>query len=159
MGWELLPQGIGTHTSSMFFCLFSGASRQNFLVVQQLNCVQLFATPWTAACQAPLFMGFSRQEYWSELPFPSPGDLPNPEIEPTSPTQVSRFFTTESPGKPQQAKQLNSNQMCHSTKKYKKTFSFFSNSILPVGKQRHRSNYAFVGGGARYLCEYLYKFL
>ena len=42
-------------------------------------------TPWTVACQAPLSMGFSRQEYWSELPFPSPGDLPNPEIEPVSP--------------------------------------------------------------------------
>ena len=41
-----------------------------------------FATPWTVACQAPLSMGFSRQEYWSELPFPPPGDLPNPGIEP-----------------------------------------------------------------------------
>ena len=44
-----------------------------------------FATPWTVACQAPLFMGFSRQEYWSGLPFPSPGDLPGPRIEPRSP--------------------------------------------------------------------------
>ena len=43
------------------------------------------AIPWTVACQAPLFMGFSRKEYWSGLPFPSPGDLPNPEIEPGSP--------------------------------------------------------------------------
>ena len=42
-------------------------------------------TPWTVACQAPLPMGFSRQEYWSGLPFPSPGDLPNPGIEPRSP--------------------------------------------------------------------------
>ena len=42
-------------------------------------------TPWTVACQAPLSMGFSRQEYWSGLPFPSPGDLPNPGIEPGSP--------------------------------------------------------------------------
>ena len=45
----------------------------------------LFATPWTVAYQAPLSMGFSRQEYWSELLFPSPGDLPNPGIEPESP--------------------------------------------------------------------------
>ena len=44
--------------------------------------VQLFATPWTVACQAPLSMGFSRQEYWSGLPFPSPGDLPNPGSNP-----------------------------------------------------------------------------
>jgi len=45
-------------------------------------------------------MGFSRQEYWGGLPSPSPGDLPNPGIEPKSPASASRFFTTESPGKP-----------------------------------------------------------
>ena len=50
-----------------------------------LSHVRLFATPWTVAYQAPLSMGFSRQEYWSGLPFPSPGDLPNPGIEPGSP--------------------------------------------------------------------------
>ena len=48
------------------------------------SCLTL-ATPWTVACQAPLSMGFSRQKYWSELPFPSPEDLPNPGIEPGSP--------------------------------------------------------------------------
>ena len=67
-----------------------------------LSHVQLFATPWTIACQAPLSMGFSRQEYWSGLPFPAPGDLPNPGIEPTSPVSpalAGRFFTTEPPGK------------------------------------------------------------
>ena len=50
-----------------------------------LSHFQLFATPWTLACQTPLFMGFSRQEYWSGLPFPPPGDLSNPGIEPISP--------------------------------------------------------------------------
>ena len=50
-----------------------------------LSHVQLFATPWTVACQAPLSMGFSRQLYWSGLPFPSPGDLPNPGVKPASP--------------------------------------------------------------------------
>ena len=50
-----------------------------------LSRVRLFATPWTVAYQAPLSVGFSRQEYWSGLPFPSPGDLPNPGIEPRSP--------------------------------------------------------------------------
>jgi len=59
--------------------------------------VQLFATLWTRACQAPLSMGFSRQEYWSGLPCPPPGDLPNPGIEPKSlmsPALTGRFFTT-----------------------------------------------------------------
>ena len=46
-----------------------------------LSCVQLFVTPWTVAHQAPLSIGFSRQEHWSGLPFPSPGDLPGPGIE------------------------------------------------------------------------------
>ena len=58
---------------------------------------QLFLTLWTIACQAPLSMGFFRQEYWSELPFPSPGDLSDPGIEPVSllsPALAVRFFTT-----------------------------------------------------------------
>ena len=50
-----------------------------------LTCVRLFATPWTVALQASLSMGFSRQEYWSGLPFPSLGDLPDPGIQPTCP--------------------------------------------------------------------------
>ena len=54
--------------------------------VKSLSRVRLFAIPWTVAYQAPQSMEFSRQEYWSGLPFPSPGDLPNPEIEPGSPT-------------------------------------------------------------------------
>ena len=58
------------------------------------------ATPWTVDCQAPLSMGFSRQEYWSGLPLPSPGDLPNPRIEPRSPALAKGFITTEPPGKP-----------------------------------------------------------
>ena len=53
--------------------------------VKSLSHVQLFATPWTVAYQAPPSMGFSRQEYWSGLPFPSPGDLPDPGMEPWSP--------------------------------------------------------------------------
>ena len=53
---------------------------------KSLSCVGLFGTPWTVAYQAPLSMGFSRQEYWSGVPLPSPGDLPNPGIKPGSPT-------------------------------------------------------------------------
>ena len=67
---------------------------------QSLSHVQLFATPWTVARQAPLSMGFPRQEYWNGLPFPLPGDLPDPGIEPTSPAQAGGFFTAEPPGKP-----------------------------------------------------------
>ena len=60
----------------------------------------ILVTSWTVACQAPLSMGFPRQAYWSGLIFPSPGDLPNPGIEPASPALAGRFFTTEPPGKP-----------------------------------------------------------
>ena len=67
---------------------------------QSLSCVWLFVTLWTVAHQAPLSMGFSRQEYWSGLPFPSPGDLPKPRMEPSSPALAGRFYTTELPGKP-----------------------------------------------------------
>ena len=55
---------------------------------------------WTVAYQAPLSMGFSRQEYWSGLPFPSPGDLPDPGIKPRSPALVADTLTSEPPGKP-----------------------------------------------------------
>ena len=63
------------------------------------SCLTL-VTPWTLAGQAPLSMGFSRQEYWGGLPFPSPGDLPNPEIEPESPALQADCLPTEPPGKP-----------------------------------------------------------
>ena len=56
-------------------------------------------TPWTAACQAPLSMGFSRQEYWSGLPFPSPGNLPNPEIELESPELQADSLPSKPSGK------------------------------------------------------------
>ena len=68
--------------------------------VKSLSRVRLFATPWTVAYKAPPSMGFSRQEYWSALPFPSPGDLPYPGIEPGSPTLQADTLTSEPPGKP-----------------------------------------------------------
>ena len=67
--------------------------------VKSLSHVRLFATPWTVAYQASPSMGFSRQEYWSGLPFPSPGDLPNPGIKPGSPTFQADALTSEPPGK------------------------------------------------------------
>ena len=61
--------------------------------MKSLSRVRLFASPWTVAQQAPPSMGFSRQEYWSGLPFPSPGDLPNPGTESKSPAlQADAFF-------------------------------------------------------------------
>ena len=68
--------------------------------VKSLSHVQLFAASWTVALQAPPSMGFSRQEYWSGLPFPSPGDLPDPGIEPRSPALQADALTSEPPGKP-----------------------------------------------------------
>ena len=71
---------------SVALCLIPSLPQVKKVKVKSLSCVLwLFATPWTVAYQASLFMGFSRQEYWSGLPFPSPGDLPNPGIEPRSP--------------------------------------------------------------------------
>ena len=68
-----------------------------------LSCFRLFADPWTVARQAPLSMGYPMQEYWSGLPFPPPGDLPNPGIEPRSPASpalAGGFFTPEPSEKP-----------------------------------------------------------
>ena len=62
--------------------------------LSRLSRVRLFATLWTVASQAPLSMGFSRQEYWSGLPYPPPGDIPDPGIEPVSHALAGRFFTT-----------------------------------------------------------------
>ena len=66
--------------------------------VKSLSRIQLFATPWTVTHQAPPSMGFSRQEYWNGLPFPSPGDLPDPGIEPRSPTLQADIVTSEPSG-------------------------------------------------------------
>ena len=65
-----------------------------------LSCVPRSVTPWTVATQSPVSGGFSRQEYWSGLPFPSPRDLPNPGFKPVSPALAGRFFITCPPGKP-----------------------------------------------------------
>ena len=71
-------------------------------VLSQSVVSDTFVTPWTVACQAPLSMGFSRHEYWSGLPFPTPGDLLNPGIKPmslASPALAGEFFTTAPRGK------------------------------------------------------------
>ena len=77
----------------------------DLLKVKFLSRVWLFATPWTVDYQAPLSMGFSGQGYWSGLPFPSPGDLPNPGIKPRSPTLQADALPSEPPGKPSGSEQ------------------------------------------------------
>ena len=70
-----------------------GKPLPNVVAVYSLGHVWLFATPGTVACQTPLSMGFPRQEYWTGLPYPSPGDLPDPRIEPRSPALARGFVT------------------------------------------------------------------
>ena len=86
--------GVGENNSST-------VRAQRDLVVQLLTRVRFFEAPRTVAHQAPLSMGFPRQEYWSGLPFPPPGDLPNLGIEPSSPALASKVFSTEPCGNPQ----------------------------------------------------------
>ena len=88
------------NTTSLFLLPCSGILVSCVCVI---SCFWLFATPWTVAHQPPLSMEFSRQEYWCGLPFPPPGDLPNPGTEPTSlasPAVEGGFFTTAPLGKP-----------------------------------------------------------
>ena len=82
------------------FLLATHIKHLKALKVKSLSCVQLFATPWTIAYQGPLSTGFSRQEYWSGLQFPSPGNLPNQGIEPGSPSFQADALPSEPPGKP-----------------------------------------------------------
>ena len=74
-------------------------------MLRRFSHVRLTVTPWTAACQAPLSMEFSRQEYWSGLPCPLSGDLPNPGIEPRSPALQADYSPSESSGKPRGSSQ------------------------------------------------------
>ena len=80
--------------------LGQGRRNRSCMPAQLPSSVQLFATLWTVTHHVLLSKGFPRQEYWSELPFPLLGDLPDPGIEPSSPALASRFFTTQPPGKP-----------------------------------------------------------
>ena len=88
------------YTTLLIYCLYYKTEKQTFMKVrlsQFLSLVQLFVAPWTVGCQAPLSMGFPRQEYWRGVPFPTPGDLPDPGIEGPSrgpPALAGGFFTT-----------------------------------------------------------------
>ena len=90
-------------TVSCPFCYWILVSTLVYPVYVSHSVVSDSVTPWTVACQAPLSMEFSRQEYWSGQPFPTPGDLPDPGIKPmsaASPTLAGRFFTLMPPRKP-----------------------------------------------------------
>ena len=87
--FNICLRGVG-RASSLFSCV----------KVKLLSLVRLFVTPWTVAYQAPLSMGFSRQECWSGLPFLSPRDLPDPGIKPGSPALQADALPSEPPGKP-----------------------------------------------------------
>ena len=85
-----------------YWVVGAGVFEQDLMKVKVLvtqSCPTL-VIPWTVAHQAPLSMGFSRREYWGGLPFPSPGDLPKPRIEHSSPTVQADALPTEPPGKP-----------------------------------------------------------
>ena len=86
-----------------YLCVCGGGVHMHNYVCIMLSYVWLFAIPWTIACQAPLSVGFSKQEYWSWLSFPTPGNLLNPWVEPTSlalPILAGAFFTTCHLGSP-----------------------------------------------------------
>ena len=98
------------------------------------TCVQPFVTPWTVASQALLFHEIPRQEYWSELPFPSPWDLSDPGIKPTSPVSLAlagKFFTTEPPGKPSAGQALGF-LLCASASQQTTQLSLISDRLLTL---------------------------
>ena len=94
------------YIAGRFFTVWVTREALYYAWVKSLSRVRLFATPWTIAHQAPQSMEFSRQEGWSELPFPSPGDLPNPGIEPASPALQADALPSEPPGKVRGLKDL-----------------------------------------------------
>ena len=81
-------------------CVSCLVGSDSFMSVKSLSRVRLFASPWTVDYEAPPSKEFSRQEYWNGLPFPSPGDLPNPGVEPRSPALQADTLPSEPPGKP-----------------------------------------------------------
>ena len=90
---------VGTEYNITVYVSF-GSSMKVKVKVKSLSRVRLFVTTWTVAYQTPPSMGFSRQECWSGLPFPSPRDLPDPGIEPRCPTLQADALPSEPPGKP-----------------------------------------------------------
>ena len=92
--WKVLSEGKSQIYLYAAFFSRKWISDRNMCVLSGFSCVWLFANLWTIARQALLSKGLSRQEYWSGLPCPPPGDLPDPGIQPTSPALADGFFTT-----------------------------------------------------------------
>ena len=110
-----------------YFHSFPTSKLTKLRLVKSFSHVWLFAILWTVAHQAPPSMGFSRQEYWSGLTFPSPGDLPNPGIETRSPALQADLLTSEPPGKPIKVNNVYSsedtiNRLKRKTIKWERTF-------------------------------------
>ena len=126
---KALAPGCSSHTMSYhipFDSLFSHeTSNWKKWKLKSLSHVQLFAIPWTVAYQALPSMGFSRQEYWSGLTFPSPGDLPDPRIKPRSPTFQADTLTSEPPGKLE-------HQLCLPLTHLAFTFTIPSVTVVPL---------------------------
>ena len=99
---DLKTKKITRDEEAHYIMIKGSIQEEDITIVCKYLCslVQLFATPQTVAYEAPLSMGFSRQEYWSGLPFPSPGDLPDSVIEPGSPALQADTLLSEPPGKP-----------------------------------------------------------
>ena len=97
-----LEKEMATHSSILAWRILSITllASESEVKVKSLSHVQLFGTPWTVAYQAPLSMGFFRQKYWSGLPFPFPGDLPDPGVKPAIPKLEADSLPIESLGKP-----------------------------------------------------------
>ena len=114
---------------------------QGISVVQRVNqSLRLFATPWSVPHQAPLSMGFSRQEYWSGLPFPSPGNLPDSGVKPESPALEGGFLTTEPPGKCPRFTLL----IIENHKKFFKShLLIFTDYKLKLRKLKHENTYIY----------------
>ena len=91
MGWLIPACPWWKHPMEHYPCPLPELEVEVKVLVTQ-SC-PTFVTPWTVACQAPLSMGFSRQEYWNGLPCPPAGDLPDPGVEPVSPTLEADFFS------------------------------------------------------------------
>ena len=103
-----------TPPPSMLQCRLRTATMETACLLSHFSCVWLFPIPWTEACQAPLSMAFSRQEYWSGLPCPLPGDLPDLGLEARSSALQADSLPSEPPGKPEQAcfHRLKLHQLC-----------------------------------------------
>ena len=102
MGSQRVGHSWTTNTNSsyyLFTCILSWMFLRNTSECKLLSCVRLFMTLWTVACQAPLSMEFSWPGYWRGKPLPCTGDLPNPGIEPRSPTLQADSLPSELPGK------------------------------------------------------------